>query len=417
MHRIKTRVIAMIVLVLMVGGVVALVSIDALYRANVAALAERAVLDAEAQFAAAQAAETEQMVSLLEMVTYDRELRAHMRERDREALFRAVWPRHLLLRDEHAMTHWYFYEEHDDDILVFLRAYRGDEALEPDLHGDVTRSTPVYVARDTGAVSSGFVMGQSRLSLRTAVPWIDEDGTRIGIVSLGQAVTGLLDRISGQTGDGYTMFLDKRLVDREAWAASRSEAGLADDWDEREHTLLVASTFADDSLVEQLDPGEIAEEPSTLGVATREGVIYVEGMFPLRDIEGSPVGSVLVLHDITALHEAMRVGQMVLLLSMLGVALAGSAVVAVLLDRLIFSRLDATVAHIETLSLAVIGGSPLPKDYPGRRADDEIGRFERFLEEFLNVVSVALARRRGDKPPVPGTRVPNGVESRRPGER
>lgn len=389
-----------IVLVLMAGGGIGLVSIDALYRSNVSAIAERSVLDAEAQFAAAQAAETDKMLALLDVLAFDVELRELMAERDREGLLEAARLRYQVLADRHGVTHWYVYEERGSDVVVFLRAYRGEEALDPALHGDVTQSAPVHIARDTGQPASGFVMGQTRLSLRAVVPWRDADGDLLGYLSLGQAVTGLLDGISGQTGDGYTMFLDKEQVDRAAWASSRAEAGLEDDWDDRESTLLVASTFEEDSLLEQLDPGAAVDEPVTLGVKTRGSATYVEGLFPLRDIEGTSVGAVLVLHDITDLHGRMRFGQMALLLSVLVVALVGAAVVSLALDRLIFGRLDRAVAHIEKAALAVAGGSqPAAAGLRSGSADDEIGRFERFLAQFLEVIAVALSRVRDNEEP------------------
>jgi hypothetical protein len=197
------------------------------------------------------------------------------------------------------------------------------------------------------------------------------------------------------------MFLSKELLDRDAWIASRVAAGLDDGWDDRSETVLVATTFADETGLDGVDIDTVPAEAVVLGTTERAGRTFAEGIFPIFDFQEKPVGAVLVLHDITDIAESMRAAQLGLLLAVLVVSLVGAGAVGFTLDRLIFRRLDRVIRFAEDLSLSVAGGEP----HPSRRADardDEIGRFERYLVEYTDTVATALGRRaalQGDDAP------------------
>jgi hypothetical protein len=396
MGSIRTRILTLTALVLLAAGVVGLVALDRLYRANVASVNERLVLASEDQFLALQGAEIAKLYVLLEAVASDPEMHAAFEAGDRTGLQELAWPLFGHLRDDHAIDRWYYYSEEEGSAArVFLRVYEGDEALDPAQYGDEATSPLLDEVRDTGRYGAGFVMGRSRLSLRATAPLLDEAGGIAGYVSFGQGVTDLVDGISRQTGDGYAMFLDKSLLDREAWARSRQESGLDDGWDERVDTVLVASTFDDTSLIDSLGIDAIPDETRILGVVNREGSVYAEGIFPLRDVSGQAVGAVLVLHDITTISESMRATQVALLIAVLALALVGATTVALSLDRMVFRRLDEAVRIAEDLSMAAVSGERLPEvPYRVRAVDDEIGRFEHFLEEYARTVQAALASQR-----------------------
>jgi hypothetical protein len=235
-------------------------------------------------------------------------------------------------------------------------------------------------------------MGRSRLSLRATEPLFGADGEIAGYLSLGQGVTELVERISGQTGDAYAMFLDKGLLDRDAWTAGRTAAGLADGWDERAETVLVASTLEDDSVLDGVDIDTVPREAIVVGTTERAGRTFAEGIFPILDFQEEPVGAVLVLHDITDIAESMRAAQLGLLLAVLVVSLAGAGAVGFTLDRLIFRRLDRFIRFAEDLSLSAVSGGPRPSRTVDVR-DDEIGRFERYMVEFAEAVATAVGRR------------------------
>ncbi|MDP2400502.1 MAG: hypothetical protein Q8M66_00845, partial [Actinomycetota bacterium] len=312
------------------------------------------------------------------------------------------WPIHEHLRDFHQIDRWYYHVEGDDGVArVFLRVYRGEDALVPEQYGDEVQSPVLDEARASRKGAAGFVMGRSRLSLRATEPLFGTDGEFVGYLSLGQGVTEMVQRISGQTGDAYAMFLSKELLDRDAWIASRVAAGLDDGWDDRSETVLVATTLADETGLDGVYIDTVPAEAVVLGTTERAGRTFAEGIFPIFDFQEKPVGAVLVLHDITDIAESMRAAQLGLLLAVLVVSLVGAGAVGFTLDRLIFRRLDRVIRFAEDLSLSVVGGEP----HPSRRADardDEIGRFERYLVEYTDTVATALGRRaalQGDEAP------------------
>jgi len=87
----------------------------------------------------------------------------------------------------------------------------------------------------------------------------------------------------------------------------------------------------------------------------------------------------------------------------IGLAIAASVLVYLLLQRLVFQRLQGMIGTMEDLSRRFAGG-----DYgvgPAIQAtgDDEIGRFEAFLGSFLGLTAATLrdlsARLKGVRKP------------------
>jgi methyl-accepting chemotaxis protein len=164
--------------------------------------------------------------------------------------------------------------------------------------------------------------------------------------------------------------------------------------------------MVDDGAVAAGAAAEQLLDEVTLGEAS-----FVRGVFPVREASGAVVGGLVVRHDVTALRAGMQRDLLLALAVLGGLALLASALVYLLVDRLIFRRLQVMMATMEDLSARVAGGDYQVGASPQPTRDDEIGRFERFFGEFLALVGDTLrtlserrqqARAAAGRPPAVG---------------
>jgi len=386
---IRSKVAAATLLVIVIGGVIAMAITDVTYRRLLDRLIVESVTVAEHSFEALADERVNDMQSALTQITRDPVLLEDFRRGDREALQAASWPRFEALRDELAISRWYYYEPGSEG-RIFLRVYRGDEALSPDAFGDRSESRSLERARTQGELSSGLEVGTRALSLRVVTPWRDAQNKVVGYVGLAQRVEDYLRALSSQTGDEFAMFLDKDTLDRQEWAQLMKSLGQPDNWDDDPDVVLADSTLADEKLLERLPGSDQVGTTRTLGITNVGSETYAIGTFPVRDVEGAKVGFVYVARDVTDLTSLFRAAQLGLLLGFIALAVAMTLTVRGFLDRFVFHRLDAMVGDLEDLSLAVAAGDTDGLTRPVASQQDEIGRFEGFFSAFLALVATAL---------------------------
>lgn len=347
------------------------------------------VQQAASALASIEADEEDRLSALLEIIEQDDSLADAFARGDRVALLAEAAPLLRRLRAAHGVTHWYFHPV-DPAAGVWLRVHR------PDLHGDVVKRPCLKRAMATEAEARGIELGRTAYAVRVVRPW-RRGGKLLGYVELGSDIQDFLIRLTRLTGDEFGMLLDKRRLDRISW---QRVTGRPVAWEARTELLEVANTSGDASLLAGLDRmAQVPRAPAVIGREDRHGRSWSRGVFPLLDGEGKEVGAVVERHEITALLagvDELRL-QVVVLVVLLAAALA--ALVIFLLETLVFEPVARMTGKLE--------------DLPGRMArgewkelenlppsDDELGRFEAFLDKAMAAVGsfVTDARRSPGRP-------------------
>jgi HAMP domain-containing protein len=351
---------------------------------NVRTAAEHAVSAAGQALAAAEQADVEKLDSTLRAISSHPALAAAFAARDRPKLLAIASPLFEVLRDGHDITHFYFLEP-DPPRRCFLRVHL------PEQHGDVIDRATLARAVATDQLGAGKELGRSAFALRVVRPWHGADRELLGYLELGEEIDHFLVRMKRQTGDDYGLLVEKRFLDEQAWAGTRN--GKRNNWSDRQSTVVVDTTAPDESIFAfESDLGAIPEQGALLDQQARDGKIFARGILPVKDASGRRVGALFVIHDISGFVESMLSARRGLYAALAAVAALLGAMLVVLVNRLVFRRLDRMIGTMEDASARLAGG-----DYdvvaPRATAADEIGRFEEVLGRFLHGVTGLLRER------------------------
>lgn len=376
-----TLVVALLSVVTAVGVVVLL---DQMYASSADLLATQSLNSSMSAFATLEEAATDKLGAALEVLRTRDDLRELYVAGDREELVAFATPLYAALRDEYGVTHWYFIEPGPESRVV-ARIH------SPDKYGDVVERMTYREAVESGDMGAGLELGQTAFALRVVMPYLDANGEIIGYMELGQEIHEFLDEMRSGAGGEYAMFVQKTHLDRDAWASTRESAGLEDDWDSYGENLLIDSTSASESLERyEGDIEAIPAQGEVLGRVDEGDRTFVRSIFPVRDASGAAMGGVLVLTDITQAKERAEAIRATLLLVAAVVGIGAMVALIVAMNRLVFDRLDAMMAEMRATSVRVAGGDFTVPTWAASRARDEIGEFEGFFRDFLELIVRAL---------------------------
>jgi len=383
---IRAKVILSITLVFIIGAAAAALFMLQSYNASVNAAALEAITRDATVFAEIEQANTAKLSATNYALQQSEAYREAFLARDREALLKLVTPTFENLKKDFAVTHFYF-ETPASESTIFLRAHK------PAQFDDAIKRKTYMEAVKTGQPAAGLELGATAVALRVVRPYYDADGTTvIGYTELGEEAAGFLEDVKAQTGDDAGLLLAKASMDASGWAAMRTSSNLEDNWDDQKDYVLAASTndeFADEMKFDRaIDT--VPDEGEILGSFTEEsGRHEVRGVFPVKDASGARIGLMFIMRDITEMSDSLKASS----LRVLGVVIVMFAVVLgvviVLLNSLVFGRLDRMIAGMESISTRVAGGD-YDARYEADESEDEIGEFERFFARFTALISSAL---------------------------
>jgi hypothetical protein len=254
----------------------------------------------------------------------------------------------------------------------------------------VERAT-LTTAAETGAVAAGKELGATGFALRVVAPWV-VGGVTIGYLELGEEIGHFLTRLRAQTGDDYALLVQKRdgagkpLLERQAWAALRASQQRPDDWDAFRDFVVADDTAGDPAALSGANPAVMRPGGQLLAGVSRGARTYARGLVPVSDATGRLVGGVVVLHDISPLHDGMTRARAGILITLLAVAILMTLVLLALVHRLVFVRLDQMTSTLEGLGARLAGGEYDVGKLPPTGPKDELGRFEEFFSGFLVAV-------------------------------
>jgi hypothetical protein len=388
---IRAKLVVAVILVLGALGAASALLVRSLYGRAVRAASEDALRSASAAYEDLERNDVEKLSTALDVLVGDPAIRDAFAARDRDRLHAATAAIHQTLKAQHGIGHWNFIEP--ETRKMFFRVHL------PDRFGDTIERQGLRRAMERRETSTGKELGKSEFALRVARPFL-ADGKVIGYIELGEGIEHYLGRMKAQTDNDFAMFIAKKFIDAGEWARTRgSERNSWDDWAD----VVVVNSTTQDPIVDAAAVAGSGAAGQLLGEDRRASSVFVRGVVPVRDASGVVVGGLVVRHDVTALENGMRGSLLLALALLVGLALLASALVYLLVERLIFGRLRRMMGAMEDLSLRLAGG-----DYGVGRAvvptsDDELGRFEKFFGEFLRLVANTLRsladRKQADRPP------------------
>jgi len=349
--------------------------------------AEQAVRGAATAYEDLERADAAKLSATLDGLLAHPGLREAYLARDRARLLALAAPIFQGLKADHGITHWYFLEP-EPSRRCFLRVHA------PAKFDDVIDRTTLLRAISRRETAAGKELGKTAFALRVVRPYL-VDGKLVGYLELGEEIDHFLGRMKAQSGDDVAMFISKKYLDPAEWARVRGAA--RNNWAEWPEVVVVDST-ATEPIVDAAAIATSAGGRATLLEESDRGAqVFIRGVFPVRDATGQVVGGMVVRRDFSALHASMREGVVRAVALVAVLALLAAGLVYLLVDRLIFRRLQGMMGHMEEASLCLAGG-----DYdvgvgmqPARR--DEIGAFEAFFGNFLrhigNTLRTLAARR------------------------
>jgi Double sensory domain of two-component sensor kinase len=376
---IRVKVVLAVVATMAVAGAAAVFLVRQLYERGSRAASEQALRGAAAAYEDLERADVAKLASTLEGLLAHPGLREAYLARDRARLLALAAPIFQGLKAEHGITHWYFLEP-EPSKRCFLRVHA------PAKFDDVIDRTTLARAIGKRETAAGKELGRTAFALRVVRPFAI-DGKVVGYMELGEEIDHFLGRMKAQTGDDVAMFISKKHLDQAEWARVRGSA--RNNWNDWPDVVVVDSTTSERIVDASAISGDIATG-RLLDESERDGSVFVRGAFPVRDASGQVVGGLVVRHDISALHAGMQAGILRALGFVALLTLVASALVYLLVDRLIFRRLKMMMSTMEDASECLAGG-----DYdvgkglkPARQ--DEIGDFETFFGKFLRLIGTRL---------------------------
>ncbi len=358
--------------------------LQATFASNLEGLAERAVENASADFEAQERADIAKLDSALQVMLTRSDIGELYEAGDKQALYDYVLPMFDQLKEEHSITHWYF-EREEPDSTVFLRVHNFDK------DGDEVPRSTYLAAVDTKEVGAGKDLGKTAFALRVVRPWYDDEGELIGYMEFGEEIGHFFEGMHEASGDDFALVIWKGRLDRDAYADFHETRDTEDNWDDYGEFVVMDNTREDEIILdESVDLEGIPDEGIVLETVDVDDGTYARGAFPIYDNAGEQAGVVFIMHDITEVADELQQTWTTVLI---GIAVLGAVLLAVILlvlNSLVFGRLDRMVATLEDVSTRLLGGDYDVEGAITASGNDEIGKFEEFFGKFLDAVAQTL---------------------------
>lgn len=279
------------VLFLLVAGIASLMTIQLTRQLN--EFSRQILNGASGEFSRTLIEQSRALAAVEEVLVQDAGLREALKSRNWQYLLDANAPIFAKLKKEHALTHFYFM---DPQRICLLRLHK------PEKRGDRLDRFTAMESEHTGRSASGIEVGPlGTFTLRVVRPIFD-DKTLIGYLELGKEIEDILYTIHQNTGSELAVTLHKSILSRTTWEEGMKMLGREATWDR----------FTDDALIySTLSPLPVEAEEFIREEVNRHHIdttveIHFNGATwrimdcPLRDASGVEVGSLVMIHDVSA---------------------------------------------------------------------------------------------------------------------
>ncbi len=232
------------------------------------------------------------MDALIDILTDNDALGDLVAKRDRAALEQKVAPIFEHLHDMHNISELYF---DAPDRTNILRAHA------PERSGGIINRLTTRQAVNAEGTAYGIEVGVlGTLTLRVVRPW-QRDGKTIGVVEMGEDISGVAQEVSQILHLDLLVLVRKDLINARAWQVGRKIAGVPSDWNQFPVEVALAQTM--DTLPKQLVELIKSGSQTRRLISSDGGHRLLQVAFlPLTGASGIPLGNIVVLRDVTALH-------------------------------------------------------------------------------------------------------------------
>ncbi len=215
-----------------------------------------------------------------------------LHEKDRDKLLTIMQPVFEQLRNNHHITHLYFYDNQRKSIL---------RVHHPEQYGDTIERSSAIQAEKSGQLASGVELGlMGSLTVRVVMPLWD-GAKRIGYIELGEEIGRKTRELASTFKTTLVLLVSKDFLSRKGWESGMRMMNRAANWDQFEHSvisLVAPRNFPADklnalTLPHLPDTGLIME----LDIDNR---LYQAASIPVIDVENRHIGNLLVLKDYTS---------------------------------------------------------------------------------------------------------------------
>jgi signal transduction histidine kinase len=255
--------------------------------------AERSMQEVQKLLQMEQSEKTKLLTTTLEAIKNDGQLEAAFRAHDRDALLQRAMPLFQSLKNEHAITHFYF-ELPDRTVLLRLHS--------PGLSGDKVDRFTILAAERTGAISAGIEHGVTgAFTLRVVSPW-RVGGQLLGYLELGIEYENLVRFVHARLNQNvdFIVAIDKKFLDRNVWQTARLARNEPDDWDRYPSVVILNKSV---KIVPEPVLQHLAEPIISMNragqVVEEKGKSWQLVYLPMVEVDGRAIGQLIVLQDVT----------------------------------------------------------------------------------------------------------------------
>jgi len=280
------------------------------------------------------------MEAQLDFLVKDKEILAAWQQRNRDALYKAADPIYQKIRQDYAVTHFYFI---DPAKICFLRVHM------PSRHGDVITRYTMQRAATSGRQTYGIELGPlGTFTLRVVRPW-KIDGKLIGYLELGEEIGHLTGQLKKTSGLDLLFTIDKSRLDRKKWEDGLKILDREEQWDDFDKFVIIDKTLGGvtPSLKNFLLRSQQDIDISNKNIEINDHIFRLATL-PLVDAGNNTVGRLVALDDITGKIALLKN----LLLMIMSVLLIASLAVLAFFYRYagrIENRLTGYQDHLEGL--------------------------------------------------------------------
>jgi PAS domain S-box-containing protein len=217
---------------------------------------------------------------------------------------------------------------------------------QPDRFGDEIGRETLRQASETGELSRGIELGPlGTLTLRVVVPWRDGTGAVVGFLEAGIELEAVIASMPEAIGADVVVLVDKEAL-LHVRAGSTLMPELPPDWDRFADVLVMAKSI-------EGWPEYVSYAIAHRNVDAGEAETVWQGSkafhyrrLPIAAMDGSRVGDVMILQDVTDLQAALTNSVVMIVVFCLTVGLAVIAIFAIYLQR-VDARLRSTHEDLE----------------------------------------------------------------------
>jgi len=240
-------------------------------------------LSEEARFLSAQ----------IDMVKKNKSLQRPFLLKKREALYKQAKPVFEKLLAQHKITHFYF-----TDLFrtTFLRVHNPGR-----FNDEIDRFTTIKAQREK-KIASGIELGAfGTFTLRVVQPWII-DGKLEGYIELGMEIEHIAPKIKKIMDSDLFFMINKSDLSRSKWEEGVQMMGKKGNWDLFPDFVVTDQTMSDIPFeIKKYLAHTHGKNPDVISMTTNNKKYYL-GFIPLIDAFNKSVGDIVVLWDVTVLH-------------------------------------------------------------------------------------------------------------------